>query len=260
MKNFFVTGLPDRTEKPRDTGLTMVMDKGLSVHEAENLAETGFEFIDLLKLGFGSACITPRLEDKLAVYRNAGMNVYFGGTLLEAFIERGSFKDYLKLIDKYKLTHAEISDGSITLSHNKKCEYIRELKKHVTVLSEVGSKEEGILIHPVKWIEMMQRELEAGAWKVIAEARESGTVGIYRPSGKAHVVLINKIIAKVNPENIIWESPQKSQQVYFIKLFGCNVNLGNIAPNEIIALETLRLGLRSDTFFQFLKKEDQNHP
>lgn len=260
MKNFSVSGLPDRTDKPRNTGLTMVMDKGLSVREAENLAESGEGLIDLLKLGFGSACITPRLEDKLAVYRNAGMHVYFGGTLLEAFIERGNFKEYLKLIDKYKLTHAEISDGSITLSHNKKCEYIRELKKHVTVLSEVGSKEEGILIHPVKWIEMMQRELEAGAWKVIAEARESGTVGIYRPSGKAHVVLINKIIAKVSPENIIWEAPQKSQQVYFIKMFGCNVNLGNIAPNEIIALESLRLGLRSDTFFQFLKKDDNNNP
>jgi phosphosulfolactate synthase len=176
--------------------------------------------------------------------------------MLEAFIERGSFNDYLKLIDKYKLTHAEISDGSINLSHHKKCEYIRQLKEHAVVLSEVGSKEEGIFIHPVKWIEMMQRELEAGAWKVIAEARESGTVGIYRPSGKAHVVLINKIIAKINPENIIWEAPQKSQQVYFIKMFGANVNLGNIAPNEIIALESLRLGLRSDTFFQFLKKEN----
>lgn len=260
MKNFSFSGLPDRTEKPRNTGLTMVMDKGLSVREAENLAESGAEYIDLLKLGFGSAVITPRLEDKLAVYRNAGIHVYFGGTLLEAFIERNCFKDYLKLIEKYQLTHAEISDGSITLSHNKKCEYIRELKKHVVVLSEVGSKEEGILIHPVKWIEMMQRELEAGAWKVIAEARESGTVGIYRPSGKAHVVLINKIISKVSPENILWEAPQKSQQVYFIKMFGADVNLGNIAPNEIIALETLRLGLRSDTFFQFLKNETDEQP
>lgn len=258
MKNFSISSLPDRTEKPRNTGLTMVMDKGLSVREAEHLAESGQHVIDLLKLGFGSACITPRLEDKLAVYRNAGFQVYFGGTLMEAFIERGQFEEYLKLIEKYKLTHAEISDGSIVLSHHQKCEYIRILKQYVTVLSEVGSKEEGILIHPVKWIEMMQRELEAGAWKVIAEARESGTVGIYRPSGKAHVVLINKIIAKVNPEQIIWEAPQKSQQVYFIKMFGCNANLGNIAPNEIIALESLRLGLRSDTFFQFLNKDNQS--
>lgn len=235
----------------------MVMDKGLSVREAENLVESGKEFIDLIKLGFGSALITPRLEDKLAVYRNAGMSVYFGGTLAEAFIERGEFNEYLKLIRKYKMTHAEISDGSILLNHNQKCKYIRLLKEEVIVLSEVGSKEEGILIHPVKWIEMMQQELEAGAWKVIAEARESGTVGIYRPNGKAHVVLINKIIAKINPENIIWESPQKSQQVYFIKLFGANVNLGNIAPNEIIALESLRLGLRSDTFFQFIRKKEK---
>jgi phosphosulfolactate synthase len=256
MKNFPLTDLPERQAKPRTVGLTMVMDKGLSVRESEDLAEVAGEYIDLLKLGFGSACITPRLADKLAIYRNAGIHVYFGGTLLEAFIERGQFKDYLHLLEKYQITHAEISDGSINLPHHKKCEYIRELKQYVTVLSEVGSKEEGILIHPVKWIEMMQRELEAGAWKVIAEARESGTVGIYRPSGKAHVVLINKIIAKINPELILWEAPLKSQQVYFIKLFGPNVNLGNIPPSEIIALESLRLGLRSDTFFTFLNKKN----
>ena len=143
------------------------------------------------------------------------------------------------------------------MPHPEKCHYIERLSKRVTVISEVGSKEEGILIRPNKWIEMMQAELQAGAWKVIAEARESGTVGIYRPNGKAHVVLINKIVAKIAPEKIIWETPQKSQQGYFIKLFGANVNLGNISPQEIIALETLRLGLRSDTFFQFLDKSLQ---
>ncbi|HKR06025.1 MAG TPA: phosphosulfolactate synthase, partial [Bacteroidia bacterium] len=186
------------------------------------------------------------------VYRSCGIPVYFGGTLLEAFIIRNKFDDYIRLLEKYKMTHAEISDGSITLPHPEKCELIKKLAKYVTVISEVGSKEEGIIIHPVKWIEMMTKELEAGAWKVIAEARESGTVGIYRPNGKAHVVLINKIIARVPAEKIIWETPQKSQQVYFIKHFGANVNLGNIATNDVIALESLRVGLRSDTFFQFL--------
>lgn len=251
--NFQIDGLPDRTLKPRQSGITMVMDKGLSVREAEDLVSAGSNYIDLLKLGFGSAIVTQNLEKKLAVYREAGIPVYFGGTLVEAFIIRKKFNDYLKLIDKYKLKYAEISDGSISLDHDKKCEYIRTLAKHVTVISEVGSKEEGIIIHPNNWIKMMQSELEAGVWKVIAEARESGTVGIYRPNGKAHVVLINKITAKVPAGKIIWEAPQKSQQAYFVKIFGANVNLGNIAPNEIISLETLRLGLRSDTFFQFLK-------
>jgi phosphosulfolactate synthase len=233
----------------------MVMDKGLSVTEAQNLVEAAGDFIDLLKLGFGSSLITPNLEKKINIYRSAGVPVYFGGTLLEAFVIRNQFDEYRKLLDKFKMTHAEVSDGSITLDHNKKCEYIKTLSKQVTVITEVGSKEEGIIIHPNKWIEMIQKELECGAWKVIAEARESGTVGIYRPSGHAHVALVNKILSKVKAENIIWETPNKGGQVYFIKLVGANVNLGNIAPNEVIAVESLRLGLRSDTFFQYLDKK-----
>ena len=251
--NFPIKKIPKRTHGKRSTGLTMVMDKGLSIREAEDLVEIGSELIDLVKLGFGSAMITPNLERKLAVFREAKIPVYLGGTLLEAFIIRGQFDDYLRLLNKFKLTHAEVSDGSISIPHQEKCNYIRKLAREVTVISEVGSKEEGIIIRPNHWIEMMLMELEAGAWKVIAEARESGTVGIYRPNGKAHVMLINKISSRVDPDNIIWEAPQKSQQAYFIKHFGCNVNLGNIAPNEIIALESLRLGLRSDTFFQFLE-------
>lgn len=250
--HFNLNNIPERTIKPRNSGLTMVMDKGISVREAEDLVSSSGPYVDIVKLGFGSSVVTPNLKEKIAVYRDAGLAVYFGGTLLEAFIIRNQFDDYIKLVEKFNVSHIEISDGSITLPHPKKCEYIKMLKNHAVVISEVGSKEEGIIIHPVKWIEMMQKELEAGVWKVIAEARESGTVGIYRPNGKAHVVLINKITAKVNSDNIIWEAPLKSQQAYFIKHFGANVNLGNIAPNEVISLETLRLGLRSDTFFQFL--------
>lgn len=250
--NFQLNNIPDRTVKPRQNGLTMIMDKGLSVREAEDLVSAGDKYIDLIKLGFGSALITLNLESKLAVYRNAGIPVYFGGTLAEAFIIRKKFDEYLKLLDKYKMKYAEISDGSISISHDEKCDYIRKAAKQVVVISEVGSKEEGIIIHPNVWTKMMEKELEAGVWKVIAEARESGTVGIYRPNGKAHVMLINKITSKIPADKIIWEAPQKSQQAYFIKHLGANVNLGNIAPNEIIALESLRLGLRSDTFFQFL--------
>ena len=254
--NFSLKNIPKRTAKPRENGLTMVMDKGLGVREAEDLVESSAPYIDLIKLGFGSSLITPNLERKLDVYRSAGIPVYFGGTLLEAFLQRDQFEDYLKVIDKYKLTHAEVSDGSITISHKKKCDVIRALAKRVTVITEVGSKEEGIIIHPNKWIEMIQKELDCGAWKVIAEARESGTVGIYRPSGKAHVMLINKILAKIPSDNIIWETPTKSGQTYFITLLGANVNLGNISPTEVIAVESLRLGLRSDTFFLHLDKKD----
>lgn len=255
--NFSLSNIPDRTEKPRQSGLTMVMDKGLALRETEDFIENTILITDIVKLGFGSSYITPNLEKKLDLYRQAKIPVYFGGTLLEAFIIRNEFKNYLRILEKFKMEFAEISDGSIVIDHSVKIKYIKELAKVVTVISEVGSKEEGIIIRPNKWIEMMLTELDAGAWKVIAEARESGTVGIYRPNGKAHVVLINKIISKVKPENIIWEAPQKSQQAYFIKHFGANVNLGNIAPNEVIALESLRLGLRSDTFYLFLNKKQE---
>jgi phosphosulfolactate synthase len=253
--NFFLDSIPERSIKPREKGLTMVMDKGLSWRQAEDMIDVSGQFVDIVKLGFGSSYITPNLEKKIEVYRSAKIPIYFGGTLLEAFIIRNRFEDYIKLIDKYKLTYAEVSDGSITIPHDEKLDYIRRLSKHTTVITEVGSKEEGIIIHPNKWIEMMESEIQAGAWKVIAEARESGTVGIYRPNGKAHVVLINKIVARIPSEKIIWETPNKSGQVYFINLLGANANLGNIAPLEVIALESLRIGLRSDTFFTFLPKE-----
>ena len=253
--NFFLDSIPKRSPKPRESGLTMVMDKGLSCRQAEDIIDISGDYIDIVKLGFGSSYVTPGLEKKLAVYRSSKIPVYFGGTLLEAFIVRNRFEDYLKLIDKYKLTYAEVSDGSISLEHDEKLNYIRKLSKYTTVITEVGSKEEGIIIHPNKWIEMMEKEIQAGAWKVIAEARESGTVGIYRPNGKAHVVLINKIISKIPSDKIIWETPNKSGQVYFINLLGANANLGNISPTEVIALESLRIGLRSDTFFNFLGKK-----
>ena len=258
MRNFELTHLPKRTEKPRQSGLTMVMDKGLSIRECENMIDGSGEYIDIVKLGFGTSLVTPNLERKLAFFKECKIPVYFGGTLLEAYIIRGQFDDYLRLMDRYKMEYCEVSDGSITMPHQEKCHYIHRLSKRVTVISEVGSKEEGILIRPNKWIEMMQAELDAGVWKVIAEARESGTVGIYRPNGKAHVVLINKIVAKIPADKIIWETPQKSQQAYFIKYFGANVNLGNIATSDVIALETLRIGLRSDTFFQYLDKSLHN--
>lgn len=250
--NYSLSHIPLRTVKPREEGLTMVMDKGLSMRQAEDMIDSSGTLIDLVKLGFGTSFITQRLKEKIALYRKADMRVYLGGTLFEAFVARGQFKEYRKLLDQLGLDTAEVSDGSINMPAKEKCKYITELAKHFTVLSEVGSKETGILISPAKWVSMMRTELDAGSWKVIAEARESGTVGIYRPSGHAHTALVNRILAKVAAKDILWEAPQKSQQVWFIKQLGANVNLGNIASEEVIPLETLRLGLRGDTFFQYL--------
>ncbi|MDB2443086.1 phosphosulfolactate synthase [Flavobacteriales bacterium] len=253
--NFHLPYIPKRTTRPRNEGLTMVMDKGLSINEAKNMLEASSKFIDIVKLGFGTAFLTENLSDKIKLYKDAGLKVYLGGTLFEAFIERDMFNEYVELVDKYDLNTVEVSDGSIELDHDKKCEYIRILAEKTTVLSEIGSKSEDVLIPPYKWIEMMDKELAAGSWKVIAEAREGGNVGICRDTGEVRSDLIEEILTKIPKERILWEAPKKSQQVWFIKLLGPNVNLGNIAPNEIIPLECLRLGLRGDTFFNFLPKK-----
>ena len=250
--NFELPFIPNRPEKPRNSGVTMMMDKGLGLREVEDFIEASGHLTDIVKFGFGTAFVTNDLERKIEMYKEAGIRPYFGGTLFEAFYARGMFEDYLRLVDRYKLDLAEISDGSIIINHDEKCELISKMAKDRTVLSEVGSKDSGILISPAKWIKMMSTELQAGSWKVIAEGREAGNVGVFRPNGTAHTFLINKIIAKINPDDILWEAPIKNQQVWFIKLFGANVNLGNIAPNEMIPLECLRIGLRGDTFFEFL--------
>lgn len=251
--NFKLGNVPNRARKPRQRGLTMMMDKGLSVRQTEDFIEASGELTDLVKFGFGTSYVTKKLKTKIKLYQEADIKVYLGGTLFEAFLIRNKLDDYKRIMNDLGIDTVEVSDGSITLAHGKKCKIIRDFAKDFTVLSEVGSKEEGIFISPAKWISMMSKEIAAGSWKVIAEARESGTVGIYRPNGTAHTVLINKILSKVKKDDILWEAPQKAQQVWFIKLLGANVNLGNIAHNEMIPLETLRLGLRGDTFFQFLK-------
>lgn len=250
--NFSLNNIPDREQKPRQKGMTMVMDKGLSIREVEDFLSIGHSYSDIVKLGWGTSHVTPNLQEKLSVYREAKIPYYFGGTLFEAFIIRNQFDEYRRVIDKYKLEYAEVSDGSISLPHDEKCEYIRKLSEQVTVLSEVGSKDDQSIIAPYRWIELMNAEFQAGSWKVIAEARESGSVGIYRESGEVRQGLIDEILTQIPYENIIFEAPQKAQQVWFIKLLGANVNLGNIAPAEVIPLETIRLGLRGDTFSDFL--------
>jgi phosphosulfolactate synthase len=250
--NYEINNLPARVAKPRDSGITMVMDKGLSLRQVEDFIEVGGDYTDIVKLGWATSFVTPNLDKKLELYRAAGIPVYLGGTLFEAMIVRGQFDDYCRLLDKYKLEHAEVSDGSIEIAHDVKCEYIQKLSKLVTVISEVGSKDVQKIFAPYKWIKLMNAELEAGSWKVIAEARESGNVGIYRDSGEVRQGLVDEILTQIPEEKIIWEAPQKAQQVWFIKLIGANVSIGNVAPSDVIPLETLRLGIRSDTFDHFL--------
>jgi phosphosulfolactate synthase len=250
--NYILKNLPVRSQKPRTTGFTMVMDKGLNIKEVENFVDANSDFIDIVKLGWATSYLTKNLAQKIEVYKDAGIPVYLGGTLFEAFVIRGQFEDYRRVLEKYDLTFAEVSDGSISLNHDKKCEYIEILSKDVTVLSEVGSKDAAKIIPPYKWIEQMQAELQAGSWKVIGEAREGGTVGLFRDSGEVRQGLVEEILTKIPEDKIIWEAPQKEQQVWFVKLLGANVNLGNIAPSEVIPLETIRLGLRGDTFDHFL--------
>jgi phosphosulfolactate synthase len=247
--------LPDRPSKPRNSGLTMVMDKGLSIREAEDFMSVGSEYTDFVKLGFGTSLITPGFEKKIAIYKNAGVIPYFGGTLFEAFIIRNMFREYIGFLDKYEIEYVEVSDGSYDFEHSKKLEYISKLAERGTVISEVGSKKKDVIYTPEEWVSMMKAELVAGSVKVIAEARESGTTGIYNEDGSINNEIIGAISEQVKLENVIWEAPLKSQQAWFIKHFGANVNLGNIAPTEIIPLESLRLGLRGDTFFQFLPEE-----
>ena len=250
--NFDLPHIPERTTRPRQSGLTMMMDKGLSARETENFISSSADFTDLVKFGFGTALITKGLEEKIRLYKEAGLNPYFGGTLFELFEIRGRFDGFRRFLDQYNIEMAEVSDGSMAMPHDAKLEYIRQLSTQLTVISEVGSKVAGAEIPNDRWVEMMKSELDAGSWKVIGEARESGTIGIYKKDGSANTDLIDDIVRQVNMENVIWEAPIKNQQAWFIKLMGPNVNLGNIAPGEVVALESLRLGLRGDTFFDVL--------
>ena len=232
-----------------------MMDKGLSINDTKNFIDMAGEFTDIIKLGFGTSAISPHIEEKIKLYQNAGLRVYLGGTLFEAFIIRDMFKEYQNLLRKWNISLCEVSDGSIEISHEKKCKFIKTLSKEFTVVSEVGSNDENKLIAPYKWIELIEKELNSGSWKVIAEAREGGNVGIFNKGGDVRYDLIDEILTKIQSKNIIWEAPKKHQQVWFIKYLGSNVNLGNIAWDEVIPLETLRLGLRGDTFFDFLSEK-----
>ncbi len=254
MYNFDLKNIPARSSKPREGGQTMVMDKGMSCREVEDLLEVGSDYIDIVKFGWATSHVSPNIEKKIAMFKEADIPTYLGGTLFEIHHIRDQFDDFRKILDRYGLTHCEVSDGSIDLDHDQKCEYISTLSKDFNVLSEVGSKDADNIIPPYKWVEMMQAELDAGSSKIIGEAREAGNVGLFTANGEVRSGLVQEILNGIPAEKIIWEAPQKSQQVYFVGICGADVNLGNISPQEVISLETIRLGLRSDTFHFYLDK------
>jgi phosphosulfolactate synthase len=224
-----------------------VLDRGLSVAQADGLIEVAGDFVDLVKLGWGTGVVTGNLKPKLARYREAGIPVMFGGTLTELTIEQNRLERFIESLRELDIEYVEISDGTITMAHEEKLELISRLAENFTVLSEVGSKDNTRIMAPYRWVELIEKELAAGAWKVIAEARESGNVGIYRHDGEVRMGLIDEIAHAVDPELILFEAPRKEQQVWFVRRFGVNVNLGNIPPEDVLSLETIRLGLRSDT-------------
>jgi phosphosulfolactate synthase len=254
--NFHLTQIPQRTARPRTYGLTMINDKGLSVMEARNLVSGAGPHVDLVKLAFGTPIFSGGLQEKIRIFQDAGIPVYFGGLLFEAYVVRNQFDDYLGLLKEYNISYIEVSDGSIDIPHTEKCKYIEQLSRYGTVLSEVGSKDKDRehVTPPYQWIRLMQAELGAGAEYIVAEARETGTVGLYRNSGEVREGLVQEILTKVPAEKILWEAPQKDQQLYFLTLIGANANLGNISPAEVVALEAMRVGLRGDTFDLFRDK------
>ncbi|MDR9417702.1 phosphosulfolactate synthase [Gracilimonas sp.] len=253
---FTLNHLPKRTDKPRKRGLTLALDKGYSVRQAQDFVESSSNYIDVVKLGWGTAYVTQNLEEKIEVYQSADIPVYFGGTLFEAYVLRDQLDAYVQLMKNYNIQHVEVSNGTIWLSDERKQAIIKELSQEFYVYSEVGSKNPNDIIPPYKWVRIIEEELKAGAQKVICEARESGTVGVFRPNGEVRSGLIEEITDQISQDKLIFEAPQKEQQVWFIRKFGSNVNLGNIVPADVIAVETLRLGLRGDTLLDFYSLDD----
>jgi phosphosulfolactate synthase len=245
-------GLPERPGKPRSDGLTHVIDKGLNLRDIEGLFDTAGQFVDIVKLGWGTSYVTNNLEKKIALYRSFETPVVCGGTLFEAVYARGRLDEFREWLVEHRFSHVEISDGTLDIPRDRKLELIADFARDFTVLSEVGSKDAETVFAPYQWVEWIKEELEAGAWKVITEGREGGTAGIYRPTGEMRTGLVDEIVHEIAVSDLIFEAPTKGSQAWFVKQFGPNVNLGNIPPDEVIPLETLRLGLRGDTLKEIL--------
>jgi phosphosulfolactate synthase len=238
----------------KHVGLTHVIDKGLGPRAWEDVLEVAGDHISIVKLGWGTAYVTNNLERKLEVLRDKP--VVIGGTFFEVAYALGNLDEYKQWLTELGLTHVEISDGTVDIPRERKLELIAEFARDFTVLSEVGSKDSSVEYSVDEWTQWLNEELEAGAWKVITEAREGGTAGIFDSSGGMRTELISEIASVVGPANIVFEAPTKAAQAWFVKEFGPSVNLGNIPPEEVIPLETLRLGLRGDTLKEVLLGDD----
>jgi phosphosulfolactate synthase len=243
--------LPDRSSKPRERGFTHVIDRGLSVAEIDGLIEVAGDAVDIVKLGWGTALATGNLVPKLERYRQHEIPVVLGGTLTELAIRQGKVEQMVEWLRELGIGAVEVSDGTIEIEQAEKLALIERLAAEFRVYSEVGSKDATMIMAPYLWVEQIRSELDAGAWKVIAEGRESGTAGLYRADGEVRMGLIDEIAHAIDPSRLIFEAPRKEQQVWFLRRFGADCNLGNIAPADVLSLETLRLGLRSDTAIQF---------
>jgi len=249
--------LPARDPKPRERGLTHVIDKGLNLRDIEGMFDTAGDYVDVVKLGWGTSYVTQNLEKKIALYRSFETPVVCGGTLFEAVYARGKVDEYKRWLSDHRFSHVEISDGAIEIERERKLELIAELARDFTVLSEVGSKDSDTVFAPYQWVQWLKEELEAGAWKVITEGREGGTSGIFREDGIMRTGLLEEIAHEIALDDLLFEAPTKSSQAWFVKQFGPDVNLGNIPPDEVIPLETLRLGLRADTIKEVLLRGDR---
>ncbi|TMK62441.1 MAG: phosphosulfolactate synthase [Actinobacteria bacterium] len=246
--------LPERARKPREEGLTHVIDGGLSTAEAEGLMASAGDYVDLVRLGWGSAYVTHDLQAKIACYRSAGVPVMLGGTLTELAWLQGRVEQLREWLHELGLEHVEVSSGTVRIPEEEKLDLIRSFAEEFTVFGEVGEKDPDALLAPYRWVEMIKGALESGARWVICEGRATGDAGLYRPDGEARTGLIDEILHEVDANRLIFEAPQKHQQVWFIRQLGPQANLGNILPGDVISLETLRLGLRADTLGLFHRR------
>ncbi len=246
--------LPERSRRPRCSGLTMVIDNGIPLRAFTDAIDSAAEYIDSVKFGWGTALVTPTLDEKIAHLREHGISFYFGGTLFEKFVVQGAFDSYLALCRDHGCEVVEVSNGTIPLPNREKARYIERAAATFTVLSEVGYKDQErcLQLSGADWIRCIREDLEAGATRVITEARESGKSGICRPDGTLRFDLIERILASgIDPNDLVFEAPTKELQSYFVKRVGPGANLANVAPGDVVGCETLRLGLRSDTLLHF---------
>ena len=245
--------LPERSAKPRTTGITHVVDPGLTRVEAEGLMELAAPHVDVIRLGWGSALVTGALEAKLAVYREGGVAPMLGGTLTELAYSHGRVDALREALTALDIRHVEVSEGTLDMAPGEKRRLIRSLTEDFTVYVEVGSKDGRLAPSAEAWVSQAVDALEAGAQSVVCEGRVSGDAGLYWPDGSIRDELVEALVDACGAERLIFEAPRRSQQAWLVRHFGANVNLGNILPYDLIAVESLRLGLRSDTLTRFHK-------